>query len=228
MSWNYRINQRDRIALALGAVFLIIVLANWLVGYSMQQVSGQFRSVYEDRLKPALYISAMQEHYYQSQMLLEKHIAAPDAPAKAALQEELETHRTALDSLVKMYEVTYLTNQESRDFAYYLHADSDLNEATEEILELSGQGQQARALYLFRADAKPAFRRLLRPLHALSQLQEEVGHELYASAESRIKGLKVLSYLVIGMAVILALLVGTLLQTSRKLKQVKPQHFHLN
>ena len=66
--------ERQKIAIALCAVFVIIVLANWWVSHSMTQVSSQFASVYHDRLVPALDLAAMQERYYQNRMLLEEHL----------------------------------------------------------------------------------------------------------------------------------------------------------
>ena len=57
MNWVYSIKKRDQVALVLGAVFAIIVLANWFASYSIGQVSSQFRSVYQDRLVPSLDIA---------------------------------------------------------------------------------------------------------------------------------------------------------------------------
>jgi hypothetical protein len=220
--------ERQRIAMALSAVFLIIVLANWWVSYSMTQVSSQFESVYQDRLVPALDIAAMQERYYQNRMLLEEHLKTDEQSQQKRLEERLRQHALEIDSLSAKYEATYLTNQEAKDLQEYKEAVSYLTKVQQQAIELSREGNKAAAATLYKAEVVPAFNELLMPMHALSKLQQDVGHELYASAEQQLLSLKMLSYLVIGLAVILAVLVGVLLQHNRKVVKIKPQQFHLN
>jgi len=220
--------QRHTIALALCAVFIIIVLANWWVSYSMTQVSKQFESVYQDRLVPALDITAMQERFYQNRMLLEEHLQA-EAPARQQqLEKELQQHMREIDSLAAKFEATYLTNQESKDLKRYKRAVRRLSVVQLQVLKQSRAGNKDAATGIYKADVVPAFNELLLPIHALSQLQQDVGHELYASAEQQLNTLKMLSYLVIALAVILALLLGVVLQHNRHRIRIKPQQFHLN
>ncbi|WP_299757203.1 MCP four helix bundle domain-containing protein [uncultured Pontibacter sp.] len=228
MDWSFRISHRNRIALALAFVFLIIVLANWFVSYSMTKVSQRFESVYADRLVPALDISAMQEKYYQNRLLLEEHLLATTAKEEKQIMQQIEQNETDLDSLLHKFRATYLTSQESEDLNEYLKAGERYSKVQQTILVMSHTQDKATAMAMFRQEGMQSFQELLLPLHALSQLQEEVGHELYADSERQMKSLKVLSYLVIALAVILALLVGSLLQASRQLKHIKPQKYHLN
>ncbi|RIJ41752.1 MCP four helix bundle domain-containing protein [Pontibacter oryzae] len=228
MSWTFRIKQRDRIALALAAVFLIIVMANWFVNYSMTQVSQQFRSVYADRLVPALDISAMQERYYQNRFLLEKHLQSDNPAEQQELAHEMTALNAELDSLIRKFEATYLTEQEAADFKRFLTANAAYSNMQATIVGLSSNQDRANAEDRYKVDGMAAFQLIIERLHALSSIQEKVGLELYSDAERQMKSLKVLSYLVIALAVILALLVGTLLQTSRKLNRLKQQQFHWN
>lgn len=228
MNWTYRIRERNKVALALGAVFLIIVLANWWVSYSMKEVSTQFKSVYQDRLVPALDIAAMQERYYQNLMLLEEHMQAQSAEQEVQLQAKFNQNIKEVDSLLAKYETTYLTQKEAEDLQEFKTALRQLTDLQHAAMNLSKTSDKAAAANMYTTEVVPAFNQMLLPLHALSQLQQEVGHELYASAEKQLSSLKTLSYLVIALAVILALLVGALLQTSRSMKRIKAQKFHLN
>ncbi|MDX5436348.1 MAG: MCP four helix bundle domain-containing protein, partial [Pontibacter sp.] len=171
MNWSYRIGYRNRIAFALAAVFLIIVLANWLVSYNMTQVSRQFKSVYADRLVPALDISAMQERYYQNRLLLEEHLLADEQEVQQVILSEIEANERELDSLVLKFQATYLTNQESQDLKDYIKADTKYRKVQQTILILSHTGDKAGAATLYKEDGRVAFQNLLRPLHALSSLQ---------------------------------------------------------
>lgn len=220
--------DRHKIALALCAVFTIIVLANWWVSYSMTQVSSQFESVYQDRLVPALDIAAMQERYYQNRMLLEEHLHVEDPVQQQRVEASLQQHIQEIDSVSAKYEATYLTSQETKDLQQYKQAVKRLTAAQLQVVELSRAGDKAAATSLYKAQVVPAFNELLMPIHALSRLQQDVGHELYAASEQQLNSLKMLSSLVVACAVILALLVGVLLQNKRQKIRIKPQQFHLN
>ncbi|MCJ8163633.1 MCP four helix bundle domain-containing protein [Pontibacter sp. E15-1] len=220
--------QRYKIALALCAIFVIIVLANWWVSYSMTRVSRQFASVYHDRLVPALDLAAMQEHYYQGMTLLERHLQAPDPGQQRQLEAQLRQHHTDIDSIAAKYEATYLTPRETTVLQQYKAAANRLMEVQLKTVRLSSAAETSAAVKLREQKVDPAFMAVLNPLHALRQLQQEVGHDLYASAGQQLNTLKMLSYLVIALAVVLALLVGVLLQNNRRGILIKPQKFNLN
>jgi hypothetical protein len=228
MSWSFGLMQRNKIALAFAAIFVIIVLANWLVSFTMERVSRNFQSVYQDRLIPSMEISEILERYYQNRMLLEEHVMADDTTAYAGLKQRIATNTQTIDLLVDKFEHTYLVDKELEELATYKKQFANLVLVQDKILNLSADGNKAEAKQLYRAEGQEAFQDQLVPLHALIRVQGDVGQELYQSADRSVKMLKVLSYLVIGLAVIVALIVGTLLQTSRKLNNVKPQKYHMN
>ena len=228
MDWSINLRQRDKIALALGVIFMVIVTANWFMNYSMKQIGGQFKSVYEDRLVPALDISAIVELSYKNHLLLEEHILETDSNVKNNLSEQITQNQRDIDSILVKFEATYLTKEERKDLENYKHARKDLLVVQQAILKESTMlnTRQARDNYTTAGNA--SFQLLLNPLHDLSKIQETIGHELLDSAERQMNAIKILSSLVIAMAVIIALLVATLLQTSRKLNSIKQQNFRLN
>ncbi|WP_299821944.1 MCP four helix bundle domain-containing protein [uncultured Pontibacter sp.] len=227
MDWSINLKQRDKIALALGFIFLVIVLSNWFMNYSMKQVSGQFKSVYEDRLIPALDIAAIMERSYKNHLLLEEHILEGDRNTKNELNLAIKNNQYEIDSILVKFEATYLTDKERQNLESYKKAQHSLVNVQKAILaESSNFDTAARKSY--NTTGKAAFQQVLNPLHDLSEIQETVGHELLDSAERQMNTIKVLSRLVIAMAVIIALLVATLLQTSRKLNSIKQQNYHLN
>ncbi|GAB3202098.1 hypothetical protein ABID22_003692 [Pontibacter aydingkolensis] len=228
MNWSINLRQRDKIALALGFIFLVIVLANWFVNYSMKQISGQFKSVYEDRLIPALDISAIVELSYKNHLLLEEHILESDLSVKNKLSEQITRNQHEIDSILVKFEATYLTKEERIDLESYKQARQDLLAVQQNILRQSGNLNTIAARDSYTTAGNASFQLLLNPLHDLGKIQETIGHDLLDSAERQMNMIKVLSTLVIAMAVIIALLVTTLLQTSRKLNSIKQQNFHLN
>lgn len=117
MSWIYSNRQRSKMALGLSVLFSLIIFTNWFMNFSMNRVSGQFDSVYHDRLVPAMDISTMLEHHYESRALLEQFVAVEDAHTQKRLQQSIAVHTAALDSLQYKFKATYLTNKERQ----YLH-----------------------------------------------------------------------------------------------------------
>ncbi|WP_299985938.1 MCP four helix bundle domain-containing protein [uncultured Pontibacter sp.] len=228
MNWAYRITKRDKVAFALGSVFAIIILANWFASYSIGRVSNQFREVYHDRLVPSLVISDVMERYYQNRLTLEDHILSTAASEQDSLHQLVLSNTEEIESLINKFESTYLIERESEGLATYKIEFKKLVAVQDRILQLSSAGDKAKAENLYRTEGHQAFLHLLEPLHELIALQGEVGKELYQSADRQVKTLKVLSYLVIGMSVFIALLIATLLQATRKLKNIKPQNYHWN
>lgn len=228
MNWSISLRQRDKVALALGFIFLVIVLANWLMSYSMKQVGGQFKSVYEDRLVPAIDISAIMERSYKSHQLLEEHILATDPGAKNSLSEQITLNQKEIDSILVKFEGTYLTKVERENLEQYKTSRQNLLSVQKIILNQSQNQNTGAAKDSYYTAGNASFQMLLTPLHDLSTLQATVGHELLDSAERQMNFIKLLSTLVIAMAVIIAILVATLLQTSRKLNSITQQKYHLN
>ena len=228
MNWAYRITKRDKVAFALGSVFAIIILANWFASYSIGRVSNHFSEVYHDRLVPSLVISDVMERYYQNRLTLEDHILSSSPTKHDSLQQLVVANTQEIEKLINQFEKTYLIERESAGLATYKKEFGKLVTVQDRILQLSSEGEKAKAENLYRTEGHQAFLHLLEPLHELIKLQGEVGKELYQSADRQVKTLKILSYLVIGMSVFIALLVATLLQATRKLNNIKPQKFHLN
>jgi hypothetical protein len=228
MNWAYRITKRDKVAFALGSVFAIIILANWFASYSIGLVSNQFREVYHDRLVPSLVISDVMERYYQNRLILEDHILSNSAAEQDSLHEAVLANTQEIETLIHQFERTYLIERENEGLASYKEQFGKLVGVQEEILQLSAAGDKTQAQNLYASVGHKAFLHLLEPLHELIALQGEVGKNLYDSADRQVKTLKILSYLVIGMSVFIALLVATLLQATRKLNNIKPQNYHLN
>jgi hypothetical protein len=230
MTWNwvFSSNQRARIGLALGVVLLIIIIANWFVGYTMQQVDNQFKSVYQDRLVPASYMTEILERSYQNQLLLERHLQTQQTDEKNAIRSLWLTNKAVVADVVQKFETTYITDQEAVFLKEFKNSLLELEQTQKQLLALSDQRNQAGALQLYQTFNQQNFQHFLVPLHNIIKLQEEVGHELYLSADRQVKSLKVISYIVIAIAVFIALIIGTLLQTSHKLNSIKYQNYKLN
>lgn len=227
-SWSVSNRQKRKIGIALGVVLIIILLANWFVNYTIQQVDNQFKSVYQDRLVPASYMTEILERYYQNQLLLEQHLQIQGEAKQDSISALWEANTAAIDGLIQRFETTYLTEQEVIFLKNFKQAVADLQHIQVQVLAYSRDNNKAWALKLHKTQNLGQFQRLLAPLHDLISLQEKVGHELYLSADRKVKSMKVMSHVVIAMAVTIALIAGALLQSNRRISIRNPQKFHLN
>lgn len=227
-SWGFSNSQRQRISIAFGGVLVIIMLASWFVSYTMQQVDSQFKSVYQDRLVPASYMSDIMERSYQNQLLLERHLQIQQSQEMDNIRTLWHTNTAAIDVVIQKFETTYLTDQEAMYLKEFKQSLEDLKQTQQQVMQLSDLNSKTAAQQVYQIQNQEQFEQILVPLHNMIKLQEEVGHDLYLSADRQVKSLKVLSYIVIAIAVIVTLLIGTLLQTNRKIKSIKPQKYQLN
>ncbi len=225
MIWNLSGRQRYRMAMALAVGFVLIFAASWFVNHTIGKINEEFKSVYDDRLVPAADIARLVERFYQNQILLEQHLHVQSATEKASIQQEVEQHNKTIAQLIAKYSVTYFTEKEEAYFKEFASANKQLQNLQTQILE---SDNQSIATGIYNKAYKAQIHTLLEQLHLLTSLQEEVGQELYLTAERQVKLLKMISSLVIAIAMIIALFVGSLMQSSRKIAAVKPQKFHLN
>lgn len=230
MHWNWMFSsrQRKKMAVAMGLILIVVMLANWFVSYTIQQVNNQFKSVYQDRLVPASQMANILERYYQNQLLLEQHLQNNQNEDKDSLVKLWQANTAVIEGLIQQFETTYLTDQEAVHLRNFKQAVANLQQTQVQILFYSRAGDKNAAVQLNKAQYTGQFQQLLAPLHLLISLQEEVGHELYLSADRKVKSLKIISYMVIAMAVLIALIVGTLLQRGGGMDIVKHQKFQLN
>jgi hypothetical protein len=229
-TWNWFISNRQKrkFGSALGIVLIIIMLATWFVNFTIQEVDNQFKSVYQDRLVPAAYMTEILERYYQNQLLLEQHLQSGSEAKQDSLANLWQINIIANSTLIRQFETTYLTKQEAIYLKNFKQAVKDLQLIQEQILAYSRNNDKQAAFLLYKEQNQGQFQRLLSPLHDLITLQEQVGHELYLSADRKVKSMKLTSYMVIAMSVIIALIAGALLQANRSINIRKPQKYHLN
>jgi hypothetical protein len=204
-----------RAALCLVALFGTSLLAMYFIRENVDAADRTVKSLYKDRLVPAQDISFVQEKLYQNELLVQEHISATAADVHTRAASRIGRHGAEVDSLVDKFAHTFLVNQEVKSLEKYRDYLSVHRHTQGQILRLSEQGAKREAAALYRDEGQRHFAQLMGTVHQLSSLQTSVGHELYDRSHQNLLEAGLLSYLVIGLTVLVCLLAQALLKWFR-------------
>lgn len=227
MRWAFAIQQKMKIAFLLAFLLILVVLTNFLGSKNIGDMNKSFVSIYNDRLIPATEITYLTEDLYSKRLLLERFLLSGEEEQTGKLQEELHRHNKRIDSLILEYEKTYLVVQESVYLAEFKRKVQDYAQVEKEILSLRGEEAKETGQEMFENKGKPVFQQAMAHLHALTQIQSDVGKELIKDSQVIVASTNILSSLQIALAVIIGIIVQVLILTSRMVK-FSPKNFNLN
>ena len=204
-----------RAALCLVALFGTSLLGMYFIRVNVNAADQTVKSLYRDRLVPAQDISEVQEKLYQNELLLQEHISAPAADAQLVVVHQIRRHGAEVDSLVDKFAHTLLVNKEVESLKKYRSYLAMHRRTQGQILDLSERGAKQEAAALYRNEGQWHFEQLMGTVHQLSSLQTSVGHELYDQSHRNLLEAGLLSYLVIGLTIMVCLLAQALLKWFR-------------
>lgn len=131
MNLKFR-NTRQKATALLIIVMALLLFSNISDRRRLRDVRESFSSIYDDRLMPATYIFRITDHLYQNRLLAEREYSAE----RDAM---LQGHDDEIAILITQYETTYLTEEESRQWAafkYHLSMyDASEKDGGNELLE---------------------------------------------------------------------------------------------
>lgn len=227
MKWAFAIHQKQKVALLLGCILLVIILSTIVERINMGDINESFTSIYNDRLIPATEIFYLTENLYSKRLLMEKFLSSADENRTGKLRQHINMHNQNIDSLIVEYEKTYLVDSESKCLTTFKTTVSDYANLEQSVMELSKNGSKATGLEIFENQGEALFQKTIQNLHQLTQIQSKVGKELIADSQSAMASTNILFNLQIALALIICVIIQILLLTSKVIKQQK-QPFHLN
>lgn len=110
-------NNKNKTKLLVGlfALIIIVMLNNYSGRSNYADLDKTISSIYKDRLLPAGYLFSISDLLYQKKLLLQQH----EVPLPAPVRASLEQHNTALLTLLKQYDATYLTVAEKAKWGLF-------------------------------------------------------------------------------------------------------------
>jgi len=218
MKWTYSITQKMTAALVLAAVIGVTMLTNLVERNRFQSLDRSLETLYEDRLMAESYLFQISENLHLQEELIwacvsDKGHAGynPDTDVAALRAERKE--------VMAKYYGTYLTDEEAIELNHLQVALDQLDDF-EHTMNESAEADEA---YL--ADYEAITHDAFSALHALSDIQMEVGANVQQESHKLIIGSISFSHFEMVILLVLAIIIQALVFSSKSLvKTVKKQH----
>ncbi len=218
MKWTYSIQQKTTAAIILAAVIGVTMLTNLVERNRFQSLDRSLETLYEDRLMAESYLFQISENLHLQEELIwacvsdKGHVGySPDT--------DVATLRAERKHVMEKYHATYLTDEEAIELAHLQKALNRLD-AFEHTMN---ESTEANEVYL--AEYEAITRDAFSALHALSDIQTEVGANVKDRSHALILGSISFSHFEMAILLVLAIIIQGLVFSSKSLATVvKKQH----
>lgn len=214
MKWIYRIQQKAQVAFLLAIILLGVLTKNMMEQENVSELGDSFSSVYEDRLLVESYIYKLSDHLYKKKLIIDQC----KSDDRLELREKIEEHNAAIQSLIRDYEKTKLTSEESVFFQAFKKNMEEMNVLEAQYVQLnSGQPSLSRQFDIASGT-----------LHELSSIQVSEGKTMADHSRKIVAGSSILSQFELALVVVIGLIIQALIFASRSITPAMPQKPNLN
>jgi len=203
MHFSYFVQQKLKLASALAVILIIVLVNNRLQNSNLTELGETFGSVYKDRLVVENYIFKMANATHEKKYLLTQM----DRRKDQAIKEEINSINNEMDALIADYQKTYLTINENSIFKDYLENNTQLR-----LMEQNPEFNVSKLNDLYNSNVEM--------LTELSKIQMIEGEALYNNSQSIVTSNASISYLELGLLIILGLISQALVFNSKSLNSM--------
>lgn len=234
MKWSFVIRQKLKATLLLGGIMVVIVLGTLVSRRNISGIDRSFSSIYQDRLIPATTIIYLTENLYGKRLLLEKHLLTPpNEMSSEKVSVLLLKHDKSIDSLIHLFEKTYLVDQEAKSLSVFKNRVDEYALLERMMLNLYNAGHPEAGKEIFEGAGARTFQSTIGNLNDLTKIQSLVGKQLIKESQGNFASYTMISFMQLGLAIIIGLIILVFIKNSgiiNKPKAIKDegQHFHLN
>ena len=225
MKWAFAIQRKIRLAIALAIMMLLIILLSLWESYNVNQISKSFRSIYEDRLIPAVDLYLISGHIQTKRNKLVSFLFT-DNLSTDEIKNVLAYENKQLDMLISKYEKTYLVKAETNHLQN-LKKNLKSFERDEVMLINARLVNQDFARNLYLNTTVKFYDIIDKDLILLTQVQSQIGKELLAESNKSQSSSSLISQLQIVVAIILGLIIMILIITDKQVI-LKQEKYNLN
>jgi hypothetical protein len=200
MQFSYFVQQKLKLASALAIILIIVLVNNRLQNSNLTELGETFGSVYKDRLVVENYIFKMANATHEKKYLLTQIETLNDQ----VIKEDINSINAEMDLIIAEYQKTYLTINENKIFKDYLQNNAQLR-----VMEQKPEIRVSKLNELYNKNVKM--------LTELSKIQLEEGEALYNNSQSIVTSNASISYLELGLLIILGLISQALIFNSKSL-----------
>jgi hypothetical protein len=182
MKWAYQVKDKTKVVAVLLLIIVLILVNNVSNRKTFSKLNESIASIYKDRLMPATYIFQLTDHLYQKKLL-------QNSPGNNAA---VVNHNTAIASIIKTYESTYLTASEKKQW------NSFKEEMTHYNTLVAAPVKNEKAV-------DESFNKVMGTLNALSEIQASEGSHILNISKLDISGTIIMSQLEAALLLILGI-----------------------
>ncbi|HET8860257.1 MCP four helix bundle domain-containing protein [Marivirga sp.] len=201
MHFSYFVQQKLKLASAIAIILVIVLINNRWENNNINELGETFGSVYKDRLVVENYIFKLASATHEKKYLLTQYKVKQSSEIKS----EIASINTEIDFLLKDYQTTFLTVGEQEVFKNLLRNNDQLR-AIEENPEFEI------------AHLNTLYDKNIIMLNKLSKIQMKEGEALYKNSRSIVTSNASLSYLELGLLIILGLITQALIFNSKSIR----------
>ena len=210
MKWTYSIQQKITAAIVLAAVIGVTMLTNLVERSRFQSLDRSLETLYEDRLMAESYLFQLSENLHLQEELIWASVSdkghAGYSPDTDVMALRAERH-----TVMEKYHVTYLTDEEAVELNH-LQVALDRLDNFEYTMNESAEADEA---YL--AEYEAITHNAFSALHALSDIQTEVGANVQRESHQLILGSISFSHFEMVILFVLAIIIQGLVFSSKSL-----------
>ncbi len=233
MKWSFVIQQKFKAAVLLGGIMVLIIGATLISRYNVEGIDESFSSIYKDRLVPATTILYLTENLYRKRLSLENYLYSEAHHSPADVRAQLRAHDRSIDSLILLFEKTYLVDEEAKSLSGFKSQIANYAKLENQVLALCIAGSFAEAKQLFSAPGSSTFESTILNLNELAAIQSTIGKDLVKASKVNVASFGIISFLQISLAIVTGLVVIVLIRNSQIIQKPrtdskKSQYFNLN
>lgn len=204
MKWAYTIRRKISAALLLAAIFVLLFVKSMMDNNNVVKLGTSFSSVYEDRLLVEGYIYRMSDHLFRKKIMID---SASTPRYVLQVRPAIDRYNEAVRGIIEAYEITKLTEAETKYFNDLKKNVGDLVEAERMFFERVERGRDG-------AEEKGAIDRHFNlasaNLDRLSGIQISEGKLLNENSQKIVAGSSILAQFEIGILIAIGLMVMVL------------------
>ncbi|MGJ3234099.1 MCP four helix bundle domain-containing protein [Marivirga sp.] len=201
MHFSYFVQQKLKLASALIIILVLVLVNNRWENKNINELGETFGSVYKDRLVVENYIFKLASATHEKKYLLTQYTVKQSSEIK----NEIASINNEIDFLLKDYQTTYLTVGEQKVFKKLLKNNNQLR-----VIEENPEFEIAQLNSLYNKN--------IILLNKLSKIQMKEGEALYNNSRSIVTSNASLSYLELGLLIILGLISQALIFNSKSIR----------
>lgn len=225
MKWAFAIQRKIRLAIALAVMMLLIILLSLWESYNVNKISKSFRSIYDDRLIPAVDLYLISGHIQTKRNKLVSFLFTDEMKIEE-IKKVLSSENKQLNVLITKYEKTYLVKAETNHLQN-LKKNLKTFERDELLLINASKDNKEFARNLYLNTSIKLYEIIDQDLILLTQVQTQIGKELLAESIKSQSSSSLISQMQIVVAIILGLIIMILIITDKQVI-LKQEKYNLN